>query len=163
MPTRLPDAFRELAALQDRMNRVFEETLSRPRRGEEEVPAGAWSPAVDVSETPQRLLLRAELPGVSSDQLQLQVDEGILTISGEKTFDREASGETFLRVERSHGAFRRSFALPAEVDASAVTAGLEDGDLTVVLPKRASAAPRRIAVKVGDAAPAAPTVEGKKV
>ncbi len=153
-PPRWHDPFRDLATLQERMNRIFEETLARSPRHDEEVFAGTWSPPVDIGETKEKIVLRAELAGLTSDDVQIQFEDGVLTLSGERRPPKESEEETFHRVERSYGKFRRSFSIPGSVDPSLISARFDDGLLTIDLPKRAVAQPKRITVQVGSAPPA---------
>ena len=108
-----------------------------------------WSPAVDVRETPAGFVVSAELPGMTSDQVEVNVENGVLSISGEKKDKREegGEGENYHLVERRYGRFQRNFSLPRSVDPSSVDARFENGILTVNLPKAAEAKARRIAIK----------------
>ncbi len=114
----------------------------------------AWAPPVDVYEDETAIVVRAELPGLDPEDVSVTVDKNVLTLEGERRLAR-GEKETVHRVESSHGAFKRSFALPKTVEADAIEAKLERGVLTVRLPKRAEVQPRKIAVKVEAAHPAA--------
>lgn len=105
---------------------------------------GMIIPAVDISETNDELLLHAELPGLKKDQVKLTIEDGVLTISGEKKFEAEQKEKDFHRVERRYGSFHRGFTLPTNVDASKAKASFEDGVLTVRIPKAEAAKPRQI-------------------
>ena len=142
------DPLRELAELQERLNRVFEETAGRsPARGDEPAVA-SWTPAVDVYETHDRLVFLVELPGLAESDVALRVDGDVLTLEGERRFSREAEGETWHRVERPHGRFYRSFALPSSrFDVERVSASLESGVLAVELPRREEARARKIQIQ----------------
>lgn len=105
---------------------------------------GMIVPAVDISETADELVLHAELPGLKKDQVKLTIEDGVLTISGEKKFASEQKEKDFHRVERRYGSFHRSFTLPNNIDASKAKAAFEDGILTVRLPKSEAAKPRQI-------------------
>jgi HSP20 family protein len=155
-PFRLGDPFRELATLQDRMNRVFEDTLARGRR-DEEVFTGTWAPPVDIVETKDKLTLTAELPGFAEDQIHIDFEDGVLAIAGERRFEKESKEENYHRVERSYGKFLRSFSLPANVDSQKISARFANGLLTIEMPKREETKPKSIKVQVG-----APVLEGKK-
>jgi HSP20 family protein len=122
-------------------------------------PAGArrWIPAMDLSETPQDFLLRADLPGLTADDVAIDVEDRVLTISGERKGEDLGEDGRFLRVERAQGAFRRTLTLPDGVDAEAVTASFENGVLEVRIPKPEERKPRRVAISAGSA-PA--TIEG---
>ena len=141
------DPFRDLVSIQDRMNRLFEQTLSRSR-GEEGVTATTWTPAVDLYETADTILMKAELPGVAREDIQIQIDGNTLTLKGERRFARDVQEESYLRIERAYGSFHRSFALPATVQQENVRAVLKDGVLELVLPKAEDSKPKRISVDV---------------
>jgi HSP20 family protein len=155
-PFRLGDPFRELATLQDRMNRVFEDTLARGRR-DEEVFTGTWAPPVDIVETKDKLTLTAELPGFAEDQIHIDFEDGVLAIAGERRFEKESKEENYHRVERSYGKFLRSFSLPGHVDSQKISARFVNGLLTIEMPKREETKPKSIKVQVGP-----PVLEGKK-
>jgi len=137
--------FQEFLDIQDRMNRLFEQTLSRSRG--EAADGSTWAPAVDIYETPEAIILQAELPGLSREQIDIQLQEDTLTLRGERRFTREAQGERCLRIERSYGAFQRSFTLPGAVAQDDIRAGLRDGVLEVVLPKLDAGKATRIRVE----------------
>lgn len=128
------DPFRDLLSIQDRMSRLYEQTLSDSRL-EEGGPPSAWSPAVDIYETADRIVLLAELPGMTSGEIDIQIQGNVLTLRGERRVSREAQEESYLRIERPSGPFRRSFTLPAGVAQERVRATFRDGVLEVVLPK----------------------------
>jgi len=135
------DPFRELAQLRERINRLFEESLS----GREPAETGPWAPLVDIYETDQELVLAAELPGLSREQIGVELDGDRLTLKGERKAD---AGRSYLRVERPQGPFERSFTLNVPVDESRMTATYRDGVLEIVLPKAGEAKPRRVEVEV---------------
>ncbi len=142
------DPTRELSTLQNRMNRVFEETFgTAPFPGEQPV-AGTWSPAVDIFETEQEIVLKAEVPGVTKEQVHVEVDGGVLQMRGERKFEKEVKEESYHRVERAYGAFQRAFSLPDSVDPDKVRAEIKDGILEVRLGKREHAKPKQIRVNV---------------
>lgn len=141
------EPFKDLLSLQDRMNRLFEETLARGTV-REEATSGQWSPAVDILEAEGDIILKAELPGVDLDAIDIQIRDNVLTLRGERTFEDEAKKEHYYRIERSYGSFTRSFTLPSMIDQARVQAQLRDGILEVKLPKRDSALPRSITVEV---------------
>lgn len=132
-----------LAALEiDRLNRMFEATWN----GETLTP-GAWVPAVDIAETTEKtIVVKAELPEMRREDIKVSFENNVLTIEGQRTLKREESGETYHRVERGYGSFRRSFTMPATVDAGAVAADYKDGVLTITLPRREESRPRQIQV-----------------
>ena len=145
---RLWDPMRELSALQSRVNRVLEDTFGTPLHRGEQPGAGAWAPAVDIFETAGEIVLKAEVPGIARDQVHVEVNDGVLSLRGERKFEKEVKEENYHRVERAYGAFHRSFTLPDSVDPEKVRATLSDGVLEVRLGKREQAKPKQIQVKV---------------
>ena len=139
------DPFRDVSTLQTRMNRLFGDAI--PHGGEDSFQS--FAPAVDIFERGDDLVLRAEIPGVRKEDLDLRVEANVLTLRGERARDDSVSEENYHRVERSYGSFLRSFTLPTSVDASHIEAHYQDGILEVVLPKAEDAKPKRIEVKVG--------------
>lgn len=144
------DPFRELSLLQDRMNRVFEETVARSTaRRDEEVFSGTWAPPVDIVETKDKLVLTAELPGFTEDQIHLRVEDSVLSLDGERAFQKEMGEANYHRIERSYGRFLRSFTLPTHVDPEKIAATFANGVLTVELPKREETKPKTIKIGAG--------------
>ncbi len=141
------EPFKDLLSLQDRMNRLFEETLTRGGAREER-RSGQWSPAVDILETEGDLILKAELPGVDLSAINIQIKDNVLTLRGERTFENQVKKEHYFRVERSYGTFTRSFTLPMTIDQARVQANLRDGILEVKLPKRNPGASHSITVEI---------------
>lgn len=137
------DPFRDLLGLQDRMNRLFSDTLVRTT-GED--ATGAWVPPVDIFEDGENLVLQAEIPGVRKDEVDIRIENNVLTLSGERKQEREVKDEEVHRVERAYGRFSRSFTLPVGIDADKIRAELRDGLLTLTLPKAEEAKPKRIKV-----------------
>jgi len=144
------DPFKEMTTLQDRMNRLFEDAWGRPRRADEDFITGSWLPPVDVRETKDTLEITAELPGMEPTDVEVAVENGVLTIKGARQFEKATEGETYHRVERSYGAFERSFTLPTNVDPERIQAVYRNGVLGLTLPKREEAKPRSISIKVQD-------------
>ncbi len=107
---------------------------------------GQWAPKVDIRETDDALLVQAELPGIDKKDVHLEVKDGVLTLSGERRYEKDVKEENVHRVERAYGSFSRSFSLPSNVDANKVNAGMKDGVLEVRLPKRESAKPKAITI-----------------
>jgi HSP20 family protein len=139
--------FRELEDLQSRLNRVFGEVPFR--RLEEEAPFFTkWTPAVDIQETDKEYLIKAELPEVKKENVKVEVLDGMLTIEGERTQEKEEKGKKFHKIEREYGKFMRQFTLPPEVATDKMEAEFKDGVLNVHLPKTALAKPKAIEVKV---------------
>lgn len=145
MPIIRWEPFRDLLATQERMNRLFNETLGR-FPGEEGLHAGSWIPPVDVYETEQNIVLKAELPGVDPNDVEASVHDGTLYLKGERKHETEVKEENYHHVERSYGSFARTFTLPASVDAEKVKAEFADGILTLTMPKREEAKPKRIKI-----------------
>lgn len=144
---RWSDPFREFAQLQDRINRVFNDAYGRSDEGL--MTSGSWVPAVDIFQNGEHeLVLKAELPDVKREDIDITVDNGTLTIKGERKLSNEVKEEHFHRIERRYGAFSRSFSLPQAIDATRVAADYRDGVLTVKLPMREEAKPRQIKVDV---------------
>lgn len=144
---RWSDPFREFAQLQDRINRVFTDAYGRSDEGL--MTSGAWVPPVDIYQNgDHEVVLKAELPDMKREEIEITVDNGTLTIKGEKKLSSEAKEEQFHRIERRYGSFSRSFSLPQTIDAGRVSADYRDGVLTVKLPMREEAKPRQIKVDV---------------
>jgi HSP20 family protein len=140
------DPFRDLAQMQDRINRIIGDAY----RGNDDVLSrGDWMPPVDIFENDNHeIVLKAELPGISREDLDIRVENNLLTIRGERKRDQETKQESYHRVERVYGTFTRSFSLPSTINTEKVGAEFKDGVLTVVLPAREEARPRQIQVKV---------------
>jgi HSP20 family protein len=147
MTTTRWDPFRDLMAIQDRMNRLFQETMAR-QRGEEELALGQWSPPVDIYETGDRIVLRADLPGLEQSEIEVRVDDNTLTLRGERKAPPDVKPEDFHRAERPHGPFLRSFNLPQNVDQGGIRATHKNGVLDIVLPKKREAKATSIRVDV---------------
>ena len=146
MPIVKVDPFRELTAMQDRMARLFGDVYLRD---EDTGFRGNWTPAVDIFETDSHdLVPRAELPGMTREDIEVTVENNTLVLKGTKKFDSEVKDENYRRIERSYGSFHRSFTLPNTVDAAKVSADYKNGVLTVKLPFREEAKPRTINVEV---------------
>ena len=142
------DPFRELIALQNRMSRLFEEQYGGR---EEALTSGAFVPPVDIYEDEQGIQLKLEVPGIDEKDLDVKVENNVLTVSGERRFEKEEKEENFRRVERRYGSFVRSFTLPNTVNTEDVTADYSNGVLKVKLAKRAEAKPKQIKVNIGQA------------
>ena len=141
------DPFRDLISIQDRMNRLFEQTLSRSR-GEEGAAAATWTPAVDIYETLDTIVIKADLPGVVREDIEIQVDDNTLTLKGERRFSKDVQEESYLRIERTYGSFHRCFTLPATIRQEEIRAVCRDGVLELTLPKAEGSKPKRIAIEV---------------
>jgi len=147
MKTTQWDPSRDMYLLQDRMNKLFEESLARGR-SMDDASAGTWSPPVDVYETEDRIVLKADLPGVDQRDIDLRIEDNVLLIRGERKFPKEEKQEDFLRIERYYGSFRRVFRLPGTVDHGAVKASHQDGVLEVTIPKTGGSRSKTIKVEV---------------
>jgi HSP20 family protein len=144
---RWSDPFREFAQLQDRINRAFTDAYGGKEDGL--LTSGTWVPPVDIYQNAnQEVVLKAELPDMVREDIDITVDNGTLTIRGEKKFANDVTEESFHRIERRYGTFSRSFSLPQAVDTGKVAAEYRNGVLTVRLPLREEARPRQIKVDV---------------
>ena len=141
------DPFRGLNSLQDQVNRLFDETFSRGRSAESEM--GTWAPAVDIYETEQELVLKADLPEVNQQEIDIRIENNMLTIRGERKFHNEVSQDNYLRVERAYGPFSRSFSLPNTLKTEAIKADYQNGVLSIRMPKREESRPKQIRIGVG--------------
>jgi HSP20 family protein len=146
------EPFRGVSTLQDQINRVFNDVFERAG---DESNLTSWAPSVDIYETEPELVVKADLPDVDSKDLDIRVENNILTIRGERKFEKKVSEEKYLRVERAYGSFSRSFSLANTVNAEAIKADYQNGVLTVTIPKREEAKPKQIKVNVGTPAMAA--------
>ena len=148
------DPFRELRSLQDEVNRLFSSSFSRG--GDSELTRGAWSPSVDIFEDNDQIALEAELPGVNPEDVTISIENNVLTIHGERKFEKKDDQGNFHRVERSYGSFTRSFTLPPAVSPEGAEARFENGVLHLTLRKREEAKPRRIEIKAAGGSQPAP-------
>jgi HSP20 family protein len=151
--------FRSTSTLQDQINRLFNETFERPGQ---ESNLTAWAPAVDIYENEHELVVKADLPDIDPKDLDIRVENNILTIRGERKFEKKVNEDNYLRVERAYGAFSRSFALANTVNPDGIKADYQNGVLTLVIPKREEAKPKQIKVSVGAPAVAAAAAAGAK-
>lgn len=139
------DPFHNLSTLQEQVNRLFDSNF--PARGDNSALT-TWAPAVDIHETENELVLKADIPGISEKELDVRVENNMLTIRGERKFEQEVKEDNYLRVERTYGSFSRSFSLPNTVNTEAIKAEYKNGVLTVELPKRAESKPKQVKVNV---------------
>jgi HSP20 family protein len=149
------DPFRELQTLQSRMSRLFEEQYGGG--SQDLTTSGAFVPPVDIYEDQHGIQLKLEVPGIDEKDLDIQVENNVLTVSGERKFEQEQKEENFHRIERRYGSFTRSFTLPQTVDGEKITADYNSGVLSIRLAKREEAKPKQIKVNIGQ-----PPIEGKK-
>jgi HSP20 family protein len=135
----------DFKTLQNQLGRLFEPFA---RTNDEDLVSGTWVPPVDVAETQEKILVRAELPGMKQEDIQIEFENGLLTLRGDRTLDKQESGATYHRVERVYGNFSRSFTLPRTVDAERITASYRDGILEIEVPKKEEAKPKQIKIAV---------------
>lgn len=152
------DPFRELRALQNEVNRAFSGSFDR---GESGMMRGAWNPSVDIFENKDSIVLEAELPGMKPEDVNISIENNVLTLHGERRFEKENDENNFHRVERSYGSFTRSFTLPPTVSGENAAATFDNGILRLSLAKREEAKPRRIEIKAGQHEPKTIEAESK--
>ena len=162
------DPFRDLRTLQEEVNRLFSTNMTRAF-GDEGIGRGAWNPSVDIYENKDQIVLEAELPGMKQEDFELTVENSVITLRGERRFEKFDDADNYHRVERSYGAFTRSFTLPQTVSAEGAIAEYQNGVLRVTLPKREETKSRRIEISTeGSSGPKtietkADTVKAKQV
>jgi len=139
------EPFRDLMAMQDRMTRLFDETLSRIWK--EEVPRRIWSPPVDILERENEVILKVDLPEMNQNDIEIKVEENTLIIRGERKFIQETPHGNYLQIERPYGTFQRTFAIPRMIDLERIKAACKDGVLRIVLPKKEEVHPKQIVVE----------------
>ena len=155
------DPFRDLRSLQDELNRLFSTSLGRGF-GDEGLSRGAWMPNVDIYENKDSIVLEAELPGMNREDFELTVENNILTLRGERRFEKKDEADNYHRVERAYGSFTRSFTLPQTVSSENAAAEYKNGVLRVTLQKREEVKARRIEIAGEGAGRSAPkTIEAK--
>jgi HSP20 family protein len=143
------DPFKEMEELQGRMARLFGLTTARTTNGDTEaLTVAQWAPSVDITEDEKEYLLKTDLPEVKKEDVKVTVENGVLTITGERKFEKEEKDKKYHRIERSYGNFLRSFALPDGADGTKVSAEFKDGVLKVHLPKSEKAKPKAVEVKL---------------
>ena len=156
------DPFRDLRSLQEEVNRLFSTNLTRGfGEAEEGIGRGAWNPSVDIYENKDQIVLEAELPGMSRDDFELTVEHNVITLRGERQFEKKDETDNYHRVERSYGSFTRSFTLPQTVSTEGATAEYRSGVLRVTLPKRQETKARRIEIGGEGATTGSKTIEAK--
>ncbi len=141
------EPFRDLPTTQRDFSRLFQETFGN-FFSEDALSTRTWAPAVDIYETENNLVLKADLPGVDPKDVEIKVEDGMLYLKGERKFEQEVKEENYHRVERAYGSFARSFSLPNSIDSDKVTAEYKDGQLLLTMPKREEAKPKTIKVSV---------------
>lgn len=139
---------RELRTMQDQMDRLLNLSWGAPDFPGEDIKEGVWQPAVDIYETAESIVIKAELPDVEQQDIDVRIEDNTLTIKGERKHESEVKKENYHRIERYFGSFQRSFKLPATVNQEQVSANCEKGVLTVTLPKKEEVKPKQISVEV---------------
>ena len=141
------EPFRDLLTTQREFDRLFKEAFS-PMSGETEVSTRSWAPPVDIYETEDAIVLKAELPGIDPKDVEVRVEDNTLYLKGERNYEKEINEQNYHRIERSYGSFARSFSLPNSISAEKVKAEYKDGLLTLTMPKREEAKPKTIKIDV---------------
>ena len=142
------DPFRDVAALQDRINRIFNDSFGRSRDLDDEVSLYDWRPPVDIYETSDGIVLKIELPGINKEDVSVEVKDNVLTLKGERLLDPEIKDDHYYRKERSFGKFNRSFSLQEPITPDLIKAGFKDGVLTVEIPRPEEEKPKQITVNI---------------
>lgn len=143
------DPFREFTTLQDRMNRLFQESFGPGQGREEALTNTSFAPAVDVYEDEHTVTLKIEVPGIDEKDIDVRVENNTLTVHGERKLEKDEKEENYRRIERQYGSFTRTFTLPNTVDSENIEANYDKGVLKIRLAKRAEAKPKQIKVNVG--------------
>jgi HSP20 family protein len=139
------DPFRDLVTLRDKMNRLFEDAATG--RGEEkELISSSWAPAIDIYEDETQLVLTAEVPGINEKDVEIKIEDNLLSIQGERKLEKETKEENYHRIERAYGSFYRSFTLPNYIDQDKIRAEHENGVLKITMPKKAELKPRKVKI-----------------
>ena len=141
------EPFRDLLTTQREYDRLLKEAFS-PMSGETEVSTRSWAPPVDIYETEDAIVLKAELPGIDPKDVEVRVEDNTLYLKGERNYEKEVKEQNYHRIERSYGSFARSFSLPNSISAEKVKAEYKDGLLTLTMPKREEAKPKTIKIDV---------------
>jgi len=142
------DPWRDFGSLQDRINRLFDDTLRGTTEGDEQLMRGAWAPAVDIHESEEGFTVTADLPGVNKEDIKIDLKDNTLMISGEKKFEEKTPKDNCIRIERSYGNFVRSFSMPNNIDSGKIKATFKDGTLELNIPKKEEAKPKQITIDV---------------
>ena len=145
------EPFRDVISNQRDFERFFREAFS-PAASEGELSTRTWAPPVDIYENGDNLVLKAELPGINPDDVEIRVEDNTLYLKGERKFEKEVKEQNYHRVERSYGTFTRTFSLPNSIDSDKVAANFKDGVLTLTMPKKEEAKPKTIKINVSKAA-----------
>src|SRR5579863_6418938 len=146
------EPFRDVLNAQREFDRLFRGAFGPAAVGEEEASTRTWAPPVDIFENGDNLVLKAELPGINPDDVEIRVEDNTLYLKGERKFDNEVKEQNYHRVERTYGTFTRTFSLPNSIDSEKVAAEYKDGVLTLTMPKKEEAKPKTIKINVSKAA-----------
>ena len=138
--------WREMNTLQHRFNHLLDDSFFRPGRSDDDLSLGTWHPVVDMYDEDDRVVIKAELPGVDKKDIAVDVKDRVLTLSGERTYDNEVEEENYYRRERAYGKFQRTFSLPADVDSDKIKADFKDGLLKIEVPKPEKQKPKNITI-----------------
>ena len=141
------DPFKDLIFLQERMSRIFDEALME-YKGSSGLASGAWMPPVDIYETADSIILKAELPGIEIKDVSIEVEQSVITLKGERRFNKNLSEENYHRMERFYGTFQREFSLPHVVDKEAIKANFLDGVLEITVPKAVEKPTKSVKIRV---------------
>ena len=137
---------REMTAMQNRINRMFNEPFWPVGRMDDDTAMGMWSPAVDLYDKDDHFVIKAELPGVDKKDISIDLKDRVLTLSGERSYENEVKEENYYRKERSYGKFQRAFTLPADVDSDKIKAEFKDGLLKIEVPKPEQQKPKQVTI-----------------
>ena len=148
MPIVRWDPFRRMAALQDQINRLFDDSFAGPESSDDNVDACSWRPVVDIYETGQGVVLKAELPGISKENVSIEVKDNILTIKGERSSDQDIGEDKYYRKERCFGSFYRSFTMQDAIDPEKIKAKFKDGILEIAIPRPEVETPKQVKVNI---------------
>lgn len=140
--------FNELEDISNRLNQIFGRSAVQPETGQQMLKVADWAPSVDISETDKAYLIKAEIPEVKKEDVKVTIDDGMITLQGERKMEKEEKGKKFHRIERSYGSFVRSFRLPDGVDESKAKAEFKDGMINVTLPKSEKAKTKAVEIAV---------------
>lgn len=140
--------FNELEDISNRLNQIFARPVAQSESGQQMLKMADWAPSVDISETDKAFVIKAEIPEVKKEDVKVTIDDGMITIQGERKMEKEEKGKKFHRIERSYGSFVRSFCLPDGVDESKAKAEFKDGMINVTLPKSEKAKSKAVEIAV---------------
>jgi len=139
------DPFRDLVTIRDKMNRMFEDAVTQ--RGEEkELVSSSWAPSVDIYEDESQLVLTAEVPGLTEKDVEIKIEDNVLSLQGERKLEKETRQENYHRIERAYGSFYRSFTLPNYIDQDKIRAEHENGVVKITMPKKSELKPRKVKI-----------------